>query len=152
MARYQLMNEIVALSAARTWEQAKREWDLENVYQEDEPDTCLCGHFPINEICVLRNRENGTLVIVGNVCVKRFLGLPSDPIFQAVKGVKRGSRKTFNEEAISHARKKGWINDWESDFYMDTMRKRKLTEKQVAKRSQINEKILSKVVNARSSR
>lgn len=143
------MREIVALSKASTWDRAKLEWELESVYDQDEPDTCLCGHYPINEICIIVNRENGNSAVVGNVCVKKFLGLPSGPIFQAVKGVKRGVRKTFNEETILHAQRKGWITQWEVNFYLDTIRKRSLTEKQAAKRKQINDKILSKVVNAR---
>src|SRR3569832_509248 len=126
MSEFQLMRQIVALSQASTWDKAKLEWELESVNDEEEPDTCLCGHFPIDEICVIANRENGNTAIVGYVCVKRFLGLPSGPIFQSVKCVKRGSRKTFNEETIIHAHQKGWITTWERAFYLDTWRKRKL--------------------------
>ena len=28
------------------------EWKLDHIYWEDEPDTCLCGHYPINELCI----------------------------------------------------------------------------------------------------
>ena len=50
MSEYKLAKEIIALSKASNWDQAKLEWSLESIYKEDEPDTCLCGHFPIIEI------------------------------------------------------------------------------------------------------
>jgi hypothetical protein len=87
MSEYQLTKEIVARSDAKVWDAAKLEWALEEVYESEEPDTCLCGHFPIIEICVLRNRVNKNTAIVGNCCVKKFIGLPSDRIFQAAKRV-----------------------------------------------------------------
>lgn len=43
------------------------------MYEVDEPDTCLCGHSPIIEICVLTNILNGKVAEVGNRCGKRFL-------------------------------------------------------------------------------
>lgn len=57
MSEFQLMREIVALSQASTWDKAKLECELESVYEEEEPDTCLCGHFPINEICVIATAD-----------------------------------------------------------------------------------------------
>ncbi len=147
---YKLQKEIIALSQAKNWEQARLEWDLEGVYYEDEPDTCLCGHFPINEICTLRNRKNDNRATIGNVCVKRFLGLPSDRIFRAVKRVRRDSVKSLNEEAIEWAFLKGWINQWERDFYLDISRKRNLTDKQSNKKININKKLLRHSVNARN--
>ena len=80
MSEFKLIEEIIALSEASNWDEAKREWALLHVYREDDPLTCLCGHFPINEICVIGNMKNGREAIVGNVCVKKFMGLPSDLI------------------------------------------------------------------------
>lgn len=141
MGEYKLTQEIVALSSTSIWDRAKLEWALHEIYEADEPDTCLCGKFPIIEICILRNRVNGNFATVGNCCVKKFIGLPSDKIFQAVKRVRKDSTKSLNAEAISHAFEKGWLNKWESDFYFDIMRKRNLTQKQATKKVEINEKI-----------
>jgi len=142
LAEFKLAEEIVRLSQGRTWDEAKLEWSLSEVYYQEEPDTCLCGHFPINEICVLRNNRNSRSAEVGNVCVKKFLGLPSDKIFQALRRVASDQARALNAEAIQHARSRGWINDWEKDFYFDTMRKRNLTEKQLNTRKQINRLVL----------
>lgn len=146
---YKLSREIVVLSVADTWDRAKLEWELEDIYHEDEPDTCLCGHFPINELCYLRNTANGNRALVGNVCVKKFLGLPSDKIFDAINRITKDSSKALNAEAIEHAFKKNWITTWEYAFYFDTWRKRVLSPKQSLKRTQINERVLRNIKNAR---
>lgn len=79
--------------------------------------------------------KNHNLAIVGNCCVKKFIRLPSDKIFQAIKRVRKDNEKSLNAEAIEHAHKKQWINDWEKDFYIDIMRKRNLSSKQLQKNS-----------------
>jgi hypothetical protein len=89
MGEYKLTQEIVARSVATTWDEAKLEWKLEEVYEADEPETCLCGHAPIVERCILRNQSNLNTALVGNCCVKKFIGLPSDKIFQAFKRVRK---------------------------------------------------------------
>lgn len=146
---YKLSEEIVTLSVADTWDRAKLEWELEDIYHEEDPDTCLCGHFPINELCYLRNTINGNRALVGNICVKKFLGLPSDKIFDAINRITKDTTKALNAEAIEHAFKKQWITDWEHDFYFDTWRKRSLSTKQSTKRVQINERVLRNIRNAR---
>jgi hypothetical protein len=143
MSEYKLTEEILARSHGTIWIAAKLEWTLEHVYEADEPETCLCGHFPIIEICELRNKFNGNSATVGNCCVKKFIGLPSDLIFQAVKRVRKDIEKSLNEQAIRHAWEKGWINEWEYKFSLDTMRKRGLSQKQMATRIKVNEKMLA---------
>jgi hypothetical protein len=142
MSEYRLTSEILARSVATHWDAARREWSLAEVYEADDPETCLCGHFPIIELCVLANSHNGQSATVGNCCVKKFIGLPSDRIFTAVKRVRKNRDKSLNEEAIQHAHMRGWINDWERDFYLDVMSKRKLSDKQRSKKQQINDKML----------
>ena len=52
MAEYKLSQEIIALSDAATWDDAKQEWDLDEIYKASRgnPETCLCGHYPILEV------------------------------------------------------------------------------------------------------
>ena len=145
MAEFKLIKEIISLSVSDTWVIAKTEWELNEIYFADEAETCLCGKVPIFELCELKNTKNNELAVVGNCCVKKFIGLPSDKIFQAVKRVRKDGGKGLNGEAIELARSKNWINEWEYNFYVDTFRKRKLSEKQLIKRRQINEKVLFRI-------
>jgi hypothetical protein len=145
MSEYKLTEEIIKRSQGQTWDAARLEWRLEDVYFVEDPETCLCGHTPIKEICTLRNTFNSQSADVGNCCVKKFLGLPSDKIFQAVKRIKVDSDKALNAEAIEHAHQKGWINDWERKFSLDTVRKRVLTGKQLQKRREVNARVLDRM-------
>ncbi|MFJ7565541.1 hypothetical protein ACIQW9_01090 [Herminiimonas sp. NPDC097707] len=145
MSEFRLTNEIIARSSSSNWAAAKLEWTLHEIYEADEPETCLCGHFPIKELCVLRNRINDARATVGNCCVKKFMGLPSNLIFQAVKRVRADSSKSLNAESLSHALEKNWVNQWEYDFYARIMAKRNLTPKQVEKKQQINEKFMRNI-------
>jgi len=137
MPEYQLTQGIINLSSSSNWDAAKLEWRLSEIYEADEPETCLCGHHPIIEICVISNKNNGNTTNVGNCCVKKFMGLPSDKIFQAIKRVRKDNEKSLNAEAIQYAYDRDWINDWEKDFYLDVMRKPKKTLSQ----KQLNKKI-----------
>lgn len=143
MSEYKLTTEIINRSQSKVWDIAKLEWSLYQIYEADEPETCLCGHFPIIEICTLQNKLNGQFATVGNCCVKKFIGLPSDLIFQAVKRVRKDNQKSLNAEAIQHAFGKGWINEWEYNFSIDTMRKRNLSAKQLQTRMKVNDKMLA---------
>ncbi len=151
MSEYKLTEEIINRSQSKVWDVAKLEWSLYQIYEAEEPETCLCGHFPIIEICTLRNKLNEQFATVGNCCVKKFIGLPSDLIFQAVKRVRKDNQKSLNAEAIKHAYDKGWINEWEYKFSIDTMRKRKLSAKQLQTRIKVNEKMLTNMRRASSS-
>ncbi|MEL5876578.1 hypothetical protein [Cereibacter sphaeroides] len=84
----QLKAAILALSQAADLEVAKKEWRLVDISEADEPETCLCGHFPIIELCTIANAATAKSVDVGNVCMKRFLGFRSDLIFQSLKRVR----------------------------------------------------------------
>ncbi|MBE0556316.1 MAG: hypothetical protein IH628_03705 [Proteobacteria bacterium] len=137
-----LKREILSRSHAQDWEVAKREWHLVEISEADEPETCLCGHTPIIELCTIHNKATNTHVDVGNVCVKRFLGFRSDLIFSSIRRIRRDVTKSIGSDAIAFFFTSRVINNWEYDFLQDTFRKRNLSERQLAARRNINEKIL----------
>jgi hypothetical protein len=141
----QLKSEILALSRARDWEVAKKEWKLVAVSEADEPETCLCGHYPIIELCTITNSLTGNSVDVGNVCVKRFLGLRSDLIFQSIKRIRKDLDKSLGTDATAFFHERGVINNWEYQFQQNTMRKRVLSEAQARTRRSINSKVLNAI-------
>lgn len=141
----QLKSEILALSKAEDWEVAKKEWKLAAVSEADTPETCLCGHYPIIELCSINNSLTGNSVDVGNVCVKRFLGLRSDLIFQSIKRIKKDLDKSLGADATAFFHERGVINNWEYQFQQNTMRKRVLSEAQATTRRSINKKVLNTI-------
>jgi len=79
------------------------------------------------------------------------LGLPSDKIFSAIRPVANDVTRSQNAEAIDHAHRRGWINDWEQRFYFDTMRKRVLSDKQMSKRVHMNQLVLGQTKRNRGA-
>lgn len=145
MTEYKLSMEILDLSKANNWDKARKEWYLDYIYEiprQDDPETCLCGHYPIREVCVIKNKENGNEAIVGNCCVNKFIGLTTNKLFSSIKNVKKDNSKSFNADVIDLAYKRGIINDWEYSFYQNIWRKRKLSKKQLIHKNEINEKLL----------
>jgi len=141
----ELKRKILALSEAQDWETARKEWALVDIIEADEPETCLCGHYPIIEICEIFNRVTKTHTEVGNVCVKRFLGFRSDLIFTAIKRIRKDVDKSLNADAIAFFRQRGVLTEWEYGFSQSTMRKRDLTFKQQQTRQRINRKVLAAI-------
>ena len=144
---YRLFEGITSLSTITDWEEAKKEWYLAHIEiasPEEVADNeyqCLCGHKHLKELCYIKNRKNGKEVLVGNCCVKRFLNLESDKIFQAVK------RGKVNHTTVEYAFEHGIITEWERGFLRSTIRKRKLSFKQSAVLTRLQKKIFGAVVS-----
>jgi len=134
---------ILQLSNASAWLEAKPEWELHSVYDDPNVRRCECGHQPINQICVIRNTENGNEAEVGNVCIHNFMQLASRRIFAVLKRVKAEISKSLNPASLDHFAKRGAISYTEAEEYKSYWRKRKdLTDKERAQKFDINERIL----------
>lgn len=146
-----LIAGIVAKSVSKHWGTAKLEWVLKTIWfaEPKEPESCLCGQFPILEVCVIQNRLNENRVQVGNCCVKRFLGLPSNIVFQGLKRIQQSPEKALNEAATEYAIERGWLTEWDIKFLNNTRRKHKLTPRQMEFRMSINQKVLTRLRNSR---
>jgi hypothetical protein len=147
---FKLKDEILTLSISEDWRLAKLEWRLTDIYESTEPDTCLCGHNPIREICVIKNIYNCNVATVGNVCIKKFLGLPSNQIFAGLKRLKADIYNGPNQALIEHACDQQWINEYEGVFCLSNLRKTSLSSKQLNVRMHINQKLLARLQKAQT--
>lgn len=140
---FQLMERIVEMSVADDFQKAKLEWMLVRIYKEDEGQ-CLCGHSPIINHCVLRNKLNGNETVVGSSCVQKFIGLPTEKLFASYTYIVKDKQSYLGMELIEYLHEHDIINDWEYEFLKSTFRKRFewLSEKQQEKRLQINRKVI----------
>lgn len=141
----QLKTEILCRSRATDWEIAKSEWYMVGISEAETPETCLCSHFPIIELCTIANRLTKIHVDVGNVCVKRFLGFRSDLIFASIKRIRVDIAKSVGADAAVLFHEQGIINAWEYGFQQSTMKKRNLSAKQLETRIAINRKIFASI-------
>ncbi len=76
---------------------------------------------------VRRNKAGQLHVEVGNVCVKRFLGIRSDQIFDGIKRIRKFPDKSLNAACIAFFGERGVLTDWEYSFCSDIQLKRKLS-------------------------
>lgn len=141
---YKLTEEIIALSDSQAWNFAKLEWDFNFAYYSEDLQTCLCGHYPIRNICVIRNKKNSNQTEVGNCCINKFLGIEDgNKIFTSIKKLKDDNSKSISAEVIDYIYNKNGISDFEYKFYVDIHRKRNLTPKQLEIKVRINDKFLA---------
>jgi hypothetical protein len=145
-----LKAHILPLSQSQGFELARREWSLVAIEISREFGSCPCGH-PIKEHCFIRNRLTGKTTFVGNVCIDRFVGIPTETLFDGVRRIAQNRRANANEGLIKFARNCGYLYDGEYEFLMQTRRKRKLSHRQVAWKKKINRRILNKIVVQRRS-
>lgn len=140
---FKLTEEILKLSDSRYWDSAKIEWNFENAYYSEELQTCLCGHFPIRNICVIKNTKNKNIIEVGNCCINKFLGIDDgNKIFISIKRLKEDLTKSMSVEVLDYLKRKKILNDFEYKFYNNIIRKRKLSDKQLKIKKSINQKLL----------
>jgi hypothetical protein len=139
--QWRLREEILALSEADDWLDARKEWTLIDVFFEHD-QSCLCSHTPITENCVIANGLNGNTTVVGNVCIHQFMGMPSHRIFDCLKRIGADLDKALNHDTIDHFHGQGILSWEERDFALDTMRKRKLSPEEMARRHAINQRVL----------
>lgn len=134
---------ILALSNAKEWLEAKPEWELFLVYNDGSDRSCECGHQPIHQICVIRNRYNHKQAEVGNVCVHNFMQLASRRIFAVLRRVKAEITKSLNPAALDLFHQRGVISAGELGDYLDYWRKRtNMTDAQRLQKVDINQRVL----------
>jgi hypothetical protein len=142
----QLKAEMIERSREQEWNQAKLEWDLEDVFRVSEERDCLCGHNPILQICTLRNQLTRQTAEVGNVCVERFLGMRSKRIFSAIKRIRDDENRSLNKEAIGMFCKLKVISYPDAEEYLRFYRRRKnVTDNQRELRRGVNAAVIGYV-------
>lgn len=141
---YKLTEEIISLSESKQWDLAKSEWGFEFAYYAEELQSCLCGHYPIRNICVIKNRINLAVTEVGNCCINKFLGIDAgNKIFFSIKKLREDITSSISAEVIEYFYRKRGMTEFDYKFYKSIFRKRRLSPKQLEIKKNINSKFLS---------
>jgi hypothetical protein len=138
------MEEIISLSESNEWDFAKLEWKFDSAYYAEDLQGCLCGHYPIKNICVIKNRKNSFITEVGNCCINKFLGInDGNKIFSSLKRVKEDITASISAEVIEYLYRKNAISDFDYKFYKSIWRKRVMSIKQWEIKKRINDQFLN---------
>ena len=121
------VKEILSRSHSKDYDEAILEWSIISTIESQTPETCICGHFPITQIAVVKNKETGASVEVGSTCVSQFTAedpLPMELVLKAVTA--------------------GHLDYWDAEFYSNTKDKSRLSAKQKKHRDRINRVVRSR--------
>lgn len=141
-----LKAHILPLSVSQRFEIARTEWVLIAVEISEEFDQCPCGQ-EIKEHCYISNRLNGNSTYVGNICINRFIQIDTGPLFDGLKRIAKDLTANANADLIEHAYRMGYLyGEKEYTFLKETMRKRNLSDAQIAWKVKINRRIVSQTV------
>jgi len=140
--QYKLFKELISLSVSANWNEAKDEWFLDHIYDAEEAKTCICGHYPILQICVIKNRINSIMTFTGNCCIKHITGDFTKKMFVSLKKVEADIDKSLSIDFVILCYKAGYIDNYELEFYKKLHKKRIISDKQIKFKIALNEKIL----------
>ena len=146
---WRLPAEIIALSRAKIWEEAVREWELDFIEKLDPgegSESCLCGHSPITELCHIINTKTDSSAIVGSHCIQKFE--KDDPahavfgngpkIFRSVNKLLKDNEATASKALLKYASQKGVLTKTQIRSYKKDKGKRKLSVASVKNRIKCN--------------
>ncbi len=88
------------------------------------------------------NRFTRKVATIGNVCVRRFLGIDMRGVFRGIGKIRRDVNASPSADLLVYALDSGLISQWAYDFASSTARKRCLSPKQRSIRAQINAGLL----------
>jgi len=130
------MQTLLMYSNSKEKNIALKEWEYMSSFIEN--NYCICG-IAIKENCLIRNKYNGNELIVGNVCIKKFMNIDNDFIFKGINSLLKN--KISNNDFILYCYEKGYLYENQKDFLINKYRKRKFTKKQ----ADFKDKILLKL-------
>ena len=141
-----LKAEILRHSNSGNLAVAIEEWSVEDIYEEHE-GTCTCGYNPITQHNVICNKYTKTSLVVGRVCVKRFLpDKKVEKIWCALDKLKKQKLTSVPLILIQAAEEYQWCEKTEIEFLLNIRRKRALSHKQLIWRNKLSRQILYKAL------
>lgn len=139
-----LKRAMTDLSLATEWPDVIKEWQLEFLEWGEDTTSCLCG-VTIMERCHMRNLVTRKRCVIGNVCVRRFLGIDMRGVFRGLASIRKDVLAAAGTDLLVYAHAQHIIDDWQYQFAVNTLRKRKLSARQHVQREAINQIILKKL-------
>lgn len=72
--RKNLLARVMRLSQANTWQEAVKEWHIDNLTEDETLQTsCVCGKENLRYLYTIQNDLNGNMLFpIGSECIKKF--------------------------------------------------------------------------------
>ena len=150
-----LKETLLKNSKAKSWENAKDEWELKYCYISE--DNCTCGHDILN-VFLIQNKINNKQLKIGSSCIDHFkdhsMSSSAKTLLKRQKYLKSQNdlinttleKQIFDEHLLKIVQKSydlNVINKWEYDFYHKVHKYRSYSEKQQAVLKRVKTKLNS---------
>ena len=147
MKQAELIVEVFKRSTDKDWNFFIKEWDLISISRFKKSSIHICEHSSSVNICTVHNKYTNSVISVCSNCFKKYFNDNNiDKIKKSLELVINDNTKSFSILLIDQYLN-DCINEWEYDFYKDIItKKRKLSEKQLAKKQFINNKIIQRLI------
>lgn len=143
-----LKAHILPRSVASDFNTAKLEWGLHKISITKEYGKCPCTKS-IKEHCYIKNKRNGNVTHVGNICVKRFMEINASTLFSGMKRIQSDPNTKPNSELIKYARRNGHLygnNEYQFLEIINNKSVNSLSDKQKFWLIKINRRIILDIV------
>ena len=137
-----LQAQILQRSKSKDWKTAALEWEVVNIY-EDPDGTCVCGYNPITQHNVLCNCYTREQLVVGRICVRRFLpDKKVEKLWQALDRLKAAPDTSVPLVLIEAAEQYSWCDEVECAFLKKLRYRQTISPRQKAWRNSLARRIL----------
>lgn len=119
---WDLIPRVLESSESNDWDDAKMEWQLDHVFYAPRQE-CLCGKFPIEKVCVMKNKYNASIINVGRCCVEKFREDVAKA-YDVIMRVKKDETKSLSLDVVKSALAEGIIREKDYEFYEKIYRRR----------------------------
>jgi hypothetical protein len=143
-----LIAGMLPMSESNDWADAKSEWEFSHTTRDDrDTNHCLCGQA-IKNLCYLTNRKNAACVLVGCVCVQKFvnedLGTFCLNVCKYVDNVRVNESYRARDVVLKYCYENRAITQWELNFLNSIQNKQlgKLTANQIVCLTKLNKKMI----------
>lgn len=149
--KWKLRDVIIEHSISDDFIIAASEW-IPVWYDEDESceSVCICGKKHIKELNAIKNKYNGTQLIVGSECINYFIAdLNTINVFKRLGEIKQDYTIAMTPKLLTAISRLNILTYGELNFYESTCRKRNLSTKQMNWRISINKKVIQTIAARR---
>jgi hypothetical protein len=146
-----LRTALYTKSEAQLWEHTKEEWywkDVKYITETVSKYNCVCSKKNIHEVCFIKNKITEKEAIVGNCCVKKFLGIKNpDIFFKTIKNITTNLNGKMSKKFLEFKNVYEIYNQNELDFLNDIASKNKLTLRQQMYKLSLHNRFFKKYLN-----
>ncbi|EKA4523340.1 hypothetical protein B4926_19005 [Vibrio cholerae] len=144
---YKLFEQVIALSRASDWENAKKEWEFKGFSQGNADETCLCGKCSISKIFTLFNKHTRCQIALGSSCINKFIPFTDQNLRKNAIQVLQDNTKQFDLKIMNQCLTQGIIEQNDLFYYAPIGKRKSIDPWKLEHRVEVNMKIASRLMD-----